>query len=150
MYKILLFSILLFIIDFISKIIVKSNLILNNSLIIIDNFFSLTYTNNYGAAFSIFENGRILFIIISIVCLIFIIVYLFKEKNISKLEKIAYPLLIGGILGNLYDRIVYGYVVDFLDFTIFKYNFAIFNFADSFIVISVIILIISSIRGDKK
>ena len=60
-----------------------------------------------------------------------------------------YSLLIGGILGNLFDRIIYGYVVDYLDFYFFNYNFPIFNIADICIVCSVVLIIIDTLRGGK-
>jgi signal peptidase II len=59
-------------------------------------------------------------------------------------------MLIGGILGNLFDRIFYGYVIDYLDFYIFNYNYPVFNIADMCIVISVCLLIVDMIRGGKN
>ena len=58
-------------------------------------------------------------------------------------------MIVGGIVGNFFDRLVYGYVIDFLDFNLFGYNYPIFNLADSFIVIGIIILIISNIKKEK-
>ena len=58
-------------------------------------------------------------------------------------------MLLAGIIGNLIDRIIYGYVIDFLDFTIFNYNYPIFNIADTFIVIGILILIILSFKENK-
>lgn len=150
MKKIIIYSILVFIIDFISKVIVSGNLVLNESLVIINNFFSLTYVKNYGAAFSILTNQRLFLIIVSVISIILILIYISKNKVNKKIEIIAYSLLLGGILGNLYDRIFNGYVIDFFDFTIFDYNFAIFNLADSFIVIAVILFIIDTFWGDGK
>ena len=57
-------------------------------------------------------------------------------------------MLIGGIIGNLIDRIIYGYVIDYLDFNIFGYNYPVFNLADSMIVISIILLILFINKGD--
>lgn len=147
MKKILFISFITFIIDFISKILVKSNLILYKQIAVIDNFLYLTYTNNYGAAFSILKNSKIFLIIIGLIILIYLVLYIKKHEPKKVIEIIAYGLLIGGILGNLYDRVVYGYVIDFLDFYIFGYDFAIFNIADSFIVIAIILLFINTILG---
>lgn len=80
----------------------------------------------------------------------FIIYYLMKNKITSKLELVSFSLIIGGSLGNLFDRIIRGYVVDFLDFRIFSYNFPIFNLADTFIVIGVLLLIINMARKENK
>lgn len=66
----------------------------------------------------------------------------------STLEKISYIFLTGGIIGNLIDRIIYGYVVDYLRFIIFGYNFPIFNLADICITIGVILLIINMLRKE--
>lgn len=147
MKKILFISFITFIIDFISKILVKSNLILYKQIAVIDNFLYLTYTNNYGAAFSILKNSKIFLIIIGLIILIYLVLYIKKQEPKKVIEIIAYGLLMGGILGNLYDRVVYGYVIDFLDFYIFGYDFAIFNIADSFIVIAIILLFINTILG---
>lgn len=147
MKKILFISFITFIIDFISKMIVKSNLILYKQIAVIDNFLYLTYTNNYGAAFSILKNSKIFLIIIGLIILIYLVLYIKKHEPKKVIEIIAYGLLIGGILGNLYDRVFYGYVIDFLDFYIFGYDFAIFNIADSFIVIAIILLFINTILG---
>lgn len=150
MGRVIIYSFILFLIDLVSKVIISTNLELNNSLVIIDDFFSLTYIKNYGAAFSILVNYRLLLIIVSIIVIILLIIFLIKNKLKTKLEFICYSLLLGGILGNLFDRVVYGYVIDFFDFTFFGYNFAIFNLADSFIVISIILLLFDSFRSDKK
>ena len=72
----------------------------------------------------------------------FLIYRTINKENVNKIGILAYGLLLGGILGNLYDRIFYGYVIDYLDFVIFKFNFAIFNLADAAIVIGAILLIV--------
>ena len=70
-----------------------------------------------------------------------------KEKLLN-LECLSYGMIIGGIVGNLLDRLIQGSVIDFLDFKIFGYDYPIFNLADSFIVVGIIILFIASIRKD--
>ena len=72
-----------------------------------------------------------------------------EKNNINKIGTISYGLLLGGILGNLFDRIFYGYVIDYLDFRIFNFNFAIFNLADMAIVIGAILLIVFEGSGNE-
>ena len=122
---------------------------LHESIKVIKNFFYLTYTRNTGAAFSILEDGRILFLVVTVIALLFINKYMNKE-DIKGIDNIIYGMIIGGILGNLLDRIVYGYVIDFLDFKIFGYNYPVFNLADTFIVVGAILLIITGIYKDYK
>ena len=144
-------SIILLLIDQISKLLVVKLIDINSGIELIKNFFYLTYTHNTGAAFSILTGKRIFLILIAVVILIVIFNYLRKNKIESKVEKIAFSLVIGGSIGNLLDRIVRGYVIDFLDFKIFGYNFPIFNLADTFIVIGVfLLLIITLTRKEVK
>ena len=88
-------------------------------------------------------------VIVSIFTLVLVYYFLLKNKKFSWMDISIYSLLIGGILGNLFDRIMYGYVVDYLDFYIFGYNFPIFNIADICIVCSVVLIIIDTLRGGK-
>lgn len=148
-FKIIIITIISVAIDQIVKYLVLSNLTLYKRNPIIDNFFNITYVQNNGAAWGILSNNIILLIIITILALVFIASCIFKDKNISKLDITLYGMLLGGILGNLIDRVFRGYVIDFLDFTIFNYNFPVFNIADMLIVISVVIMIITYIRSDK-
>lgn len=117
---------------------------------IIPNFFYLTYAHNDGAAFSILTGKRIFLILVAVIILFIIIRYLQKNKVESKIEKLAFSLVLGGSIGNLIDRLIRGYVIDFIDIKIFTYNYPIFNLADSFIVIGVFLLFISIYRKEKK
>ena len=143
-------SIILLIIDQVSKILVVRLIDINHSIVLIKNFFYLTYTHNTGAAFSILTGQRLFLILVAITILIILFNYLRKNKVEEILDKIAFSLIIGGSLGNLIDRIVRGYVVDFIDTKIFGYNFPIFNLADTFIVIGVFLLIIILSRKEDK
>ncbi len=144
--KIIIISIVILLIDIASKLIVKTNLHLYESISIIPNFFNITYVVNDGAAFSILRGNQILLSILGIVVVIFLGYYINKDK-LDNYKVIYYSLLIGGILGNILDRIIYNGVIDFLDFKIFNYDYPVFNLADSFIVISVILIIIEVGRG---
>lgn len=120
---------------------------LYESKTIIDGFFSLTYVQNFGAGFSIMQNARTTFLIITPICLIGF-TYLFIKSN-DKLSKAALLLMISGTIGNFIDRIVRVYVVDFLDFIIFGWDFPIFNVADIFLTIGVCLYIIALIKEEK-
>lgn len=147
--KQLILMITAFICDQISKVIITSYLKVFDSITIIKNFFKITYYNNYGAAWGMFQNNTILLVILSIIALIIIYRFSYNFKKNTR-NNIAFSILTAGILGNLSDRLFLGYVRDFLDFKIFNYDFPIFNLADSFIVIGVILLIISIIKGEDK
>ena len=149
MITIIILSIIFLLIDQISKLLVTKLIDFSHSIEIIHNFFYLTYTHNTGAAFSILIGKRIFLIIISLLVLLIVFNYLRKNKVEKGLDKLAFSLVIGGSLGNLCDRLIRGYVIDFLDFKIFNYNYPIFNIADSFIVIGVILLIIVLNRKEK-
>lgn len=141
MKKIGIISLIVIIIDRILKVLVTNNFVLNVRNKIIDGFFYITNCHNEGAAFSLFS-GNVLFLIFITLIVLFLIYRSINKENVNKIGILAYGLLLGGILGNLYDRIFYGYVIDYLDFVIFKFNFAIFNLADTAIVIGAILLIV--------
>lgn len=145
--KVLIVSLIILLIDQLSKILVTSFLSYQESIRVIGNFFKITYVYNEGAAWSILNGQRILFIIISFLASY----YLYKEMDRYKENTrniMVFGLLLGGIFGNLADRILFGYVRDFLDFRIFGYNYPVFNIADSAIFIGVILLMISIFKGE--
>ena len=117
-------------IDQITKFIVDSNMALGQSITIVDDFFNLTYVRNTGAGFSILEGQMTFFYVITLVALCFLLYLLFTSNNESKFYILSILMMIAGTLGNFYDRIVYQYVIDFLDFIIIGYDFPVFNFAD--------------------
>ena len=119
---------------------------------IINNFFSLTYVLNDGAAFSLFASRTYLLILIAIICLFFII-YELKNNLDDRMLSIGYSLALAGLLGNFLDRLIDGYIIDYLSFKILGYNYPIFNFADILIVVGIVIVIIKEIlkeRGKKN
>lgn len=149
MKKILTTSFICILIDQIIKIIITTNLKFTESINVIKNFFRITYLQNNGAAFSILSGNRIFLILITLIALLIIYIFLIKNKNINKIEAICYGTLMGGIIGNLIDRVRLGYVIDYLDFNIINYNYPVFNFADICIVVSAILLLIISIKEVK-
>lgn len=145
---IILLVVVFSLIDQVSKYLVINYLY--KDITIIKNFFSLIYTKNNGAAFSILT-GKRLFLIIVTILIIAMIIYYIKKNNIKdKINIIAFSLVLGGSIGNLIDRLIRGYVVDFISVKIFNYNFPIFNIADSFICIGVFILVLTSLRKEHK
>lgn len=142
----LIFTTIFFLIDISSKYIISKIVTLGNSIDIIKDFLRISYVKNTGAAFSILDGNTLLVTIIGIVIIIMIIWYLYKNKVNKMIDKIGYSLILGGSIGNLFDRVCYGYVRDFIDIQIGEYNYPIFNLADSFIVIGVILLFIGAWR----
>lgn len=142
--QIYIVSVICFICDLVSKLLVLK---LDKIITVIPNFFYIILVKNTGAAFSSLEGFTYLLIFIGIFALFYIVKYI--NKNILTLfEKVGYSLLIGGILGNLYDRVVYDGVIDFLSFTLFGYNFPVFNLADVFICIGVFFIFLNLVKGD--
>ena len=124
--------------DQISKFIVRNSMHLSQSISVIKNIFYITYMHNFGAGFGILQRQRLFLILISaaVACII-----LFYSKKIGKKERLLQVIagiVLGGTVGNLIDRIIYGYVIDFLDFRIWP----IFNIADSAVTIGIIFLIV--------
>jgi len=131
-------ALIIILIDQLSKFFVRTNFQLNQSIPVIDNIFHLTYIQNTGAGFGILKSQALILIFIS-VAVIGIILYNFdKIKNNETSLQILAGFVLGGTIGNLINRLAYGHVIDFLDFQIWP----IFNFADSFVTIGVIGLII--------
>ena len=147
---IIILSLIFFFIDSLSKHLIINKIPLGISNEVINNFFYITHINNEGAAFSILNGKTIFLIVISIIVIIILLNYIRKNNIKDKLSIISISLVIGGSLGNLFDRITKGYVVDFLDFHIFGYNFPVFNIADTFITVGVFLLFISLNRKEKE
>ncbi len=132
-----------------SKFLVSRIFILNESKTIIDNFLNITYVRNTGAAWSILDDNTWIVTVISLLIIIGIIYYVYRNRVSKKILKIGYGLILGGAIGNFIDRIVYGYVIDFIDIDIFGWNYPIFNLADMFIVVGVILVMIDAWRCKK-
>lgn len=147
--NIYIIALILLLIDQIVKIIVRTKMALYQEIKIIPNLFSLYYVENEGAAFSILGNQTLLLIIIGIICLVVLNKFILDEK-LPKISHLPLGFLLGGILGNLIDRIIYHSVTDYLSVFIFKYSFPVFNIADIAICLSTIFLIIIFIIDEKK
>ncbi len=144
---VVIISCVVFIVDLITKYVIQNHSTLQN-VEIIKGFFSLTYAENTGMAWSLLSGKQAFLSIVSAIA-IGVMIYYVVAKNVDQFTKIALALMIGGAAGNLFDRLFLGYVRDFLDFIIFGYDFPIFNVADSALTIGVILLIIASFIEDK-
>ncbi len=148
--KIILISLCCLLLDQLTKYLITIKMNLFDSIKIIPSFFNITYVRNHGAAFNLLDGNKILLILITVGILFFIYWAYLRKKELDNNQIIIYSILIGGILGNLVDRIIFGYVIDFLDFTIIGYDFPIFNVADICIVVSVGLIILMVLLGGDE
>jgi signal peptidase II len=126
---------------------------LNASVSVIDGFFNITYVRNTGVAFGIFSSisSPIKSLVLSLFtafAAVVVITYSYRSPLENRLLQAALALILGGALGNLYDRLAYGYVVDFLEFYIGSYHWPAFNVADSAITTGVVLLGLEIIRNE--
>ena len=149
--RILFVSVLLVFADQISKILVRINMSLYESIPVITNFFNLTYVTNDGMAFGInFPFGIYIFSTISLIFTVFLFWYLWTIKEEGIVIRTGVALIIAGAVGNLIDRIFLGSVVDFLDFMIGNYHWYVFNFADSYVTIGMGFILYDSFFLEPK
>jgi signal peptidase II len=139
--------------DWVTKTIVACNLVLNESwqppATFLRRVFSLTYTTNTGVAFGLFPNQGFLFIIIAFIVITAIIFYYRHLPAGYGTVRLALGLQLGGALGNLIDRLRQGYVIDFIDLNFWPLqDWAVFNLADSAIVVGVGLLALAMLRED--
>ena len=133
--------------DRFSKIYFSKTLALGESWPVIRNILHMTLVHNTGIAFGLFKNQGIVFIIIPIIAIVLlafnIYYYRSNKEDLSRMYIVAFSLILGGAIGNLIDRITFGYVIDFIDFRIWP----VFNVADSAITIGAgIILLVTSMK----
>ncbi len=142
-----LISIIIGIITILIDQITKAFIVLNlyrDEIVLIDKILSFTYVENYGAAWGFFNKYDILLKILIPIFILAIIVFLIRSRP-TKFETFAGSLVVGGAVGNYIDRLIRGYVVDFIDFKFWP----VFNFADICIVVGCIMLVISyTKKGD--
>jgi signal peptidase II len=136
-------------VDRFSKIFFSRLLDLNESIILIKNFMYFTLVHNTGIAFGLLKDCGYVFIIIPLVLtglLIYNVYYYRNSDQLSRTYIIAFSLILGGAVGNLIDRIMLGYVVDFIDFRVWP----VFNIADSAITIGAAIILLKCIPSSAK
>jgi signal peptidase II len=126
-YRILWISLAIIILDHISKWIIRSFMLVHDSIPVIGNFFRITYVENSGIAFSISIGDNGFFTTFAIIASLAIAWYIFKMKDDPFLSRLALAIIFGGACGNLLDRIFRGKVVDFLDFEFFNIHIPAFK-----------------------
>ena len=145
-------SAIAFILDLLTKYIVVQRFDLYESVNILP-IFNLTYVRNYGAAFSFLADSggwqRWFFAGIAIGISVILAVMMYRSKATQKLNNIAYALIIGGALGNLFDRLWHGFVVDMIDFYVGDWHFATFNLADTAICVGAALIVLEGFLPSK-
>lgn len=133
------------VIDLGSKFLVLQHFMLGETLPLIPSL-NLHYARNYGAAFSFLADKegwqRWFFACIAIGICVVLVIMMYRDKASQKLNNIAYALIIGGALGNLFDRLWHGFVVDMIDFYVGDWHFATFNLADTAICIGAALIVL--------
>lgn len=145
----LLFAVVVFVIDIASKFWILNHFFLYESVNLLP-FFSITYVYNIGAAFSIFEGQRWILAAVAFVVSVVIIYMLYRNNRQQKLENISLALILGGALGNLFDRLYHGFVVDFLDVNFGDWHYPTFNIADCAICLGIGLFILGNYAKPKK
>lgn len=140
-------TLLVVLLDYITKRIVSGNMVLYQSIPVIKGVFNITYVKNTGASFGMMAGARWFFVAVTVFLIAAVIYYAVKNKITDKLFLVSASFVVGGGIGNLIDRIATGAVVDFFDFCLI--NFAIFNVADCFVVVGVILMAIYYIKEEK-
>jgi signal peptidase II len=138
--------------DQLTKFIVDRTMPLHHSIPVIDGFFNLTYIRNTGAAFGILSGAAAAFrlpflLLFSLLAVGFIVVLLRRLPDRETGLITALSFILGGAVGNLIDRAVYGEVIDFLDFYWGNFHWPAFNLADSFITVGVVITVYYLIKA---
>jgi len=139
-------ALLVVVADRLAKWLVATHIALHDSLVVIPGFFRLTHVQNRGAAFGLFDDTPgdwklVMLILFSLVALTVVAVLLWKNSHVLSATGIGLSLVLGGALGNLWDRLMEKHVVDFLDFNLGTYHWPAFNVADSAIVIGAFLLV---------
>ncbi len=140
----LLVTVLGVVLDQLTKYLVVHNMEVGESVPLLGDKLQLTYVTNYGAAFGILADQRWVFLILSAVTIVLIVGYLLFADNQNRLQLVALSMILAGGIGNMIDRTVLGYVVDFID--VWLFDFPVFNGADSFVCVGAGLLLLTIIR----
>lgn len=136
--------------DQVSKTVVHTRFALGESVPVIPGFFYLTYVRNTGAAWGMFSGFSGWLTLFSLAALILIVVFRNRLIDDSLRHRLAFACILSGVIGNLCDRLRYGYVIDFLDFHFGSYQFPVFNVADSAICIGAGLYLLDALLRRKR
>lgn len=142
-------AVIVVIVDLVSKFVVISRFRLGESVDLLP-FFNLYYARNYGAAFSSFMGQRWALAAVAVTITIVLIVMMYRSLASAKWSNCAFALIIGGALGNLFDRLYHGFVVDFFDFYIGDWHYPTFNVADCAICIGAVMVVLEGFIFKKE
>ena len=151
----LLISLLVIVLDRISKLWVQKHVGMGHAIVVIPNVFRITHVLNTGAAFSMFEGAksantvRFFLIGFSVIAAIAVSIALWRLGKQVSVTAVSLALIFGGAIGNLYDRVRFAHVTDFLEVRIVHYHWPDFNVADSAIVVGACLLLLEMLRPQK-
>jgi signal peptidase II len=143
-------------VDRLSKQWIEAHIQLGSAIVVIPNFFRLTHVLNTGAAFSIFESARSPLLVrnmlvgFSILVIAIVLALIFNIGRQLTPTSVALALILGGAIGNLYDRIKFHHVVDFLEVHVVRYHWPDFNIADSCIVVGACLMLLEILRPQRN
>ena len=149
-------AVAIIVLDRVTKLWIVSHIQSGHAIVVIPNVFRLTHVLNSGAAFSMFETSpsptlvRNLLVGFSIVAVVVVVALLWRMGRTVSVMSVALALILGGAIGNLYDRIKLKYVVDFLEVHIIHYHWPDFNVADSAIVVGACLLLLEMLRPQRS
>ncbi|MEE8360467.1 MAG: signal peptidase II [Candidatus Omnitrophota bacterium] len=132
--------------DQLTKFIVQSRLSLGSSIPVLKDIFHITLVYNKGAAFGIFKEQPLLFVSIGSAAAFFMLIFIPRILEKGLLTRLSFALVLGGVLGNLIDRIIFGHVVDFIDLRVWP----VFNIADSAITCGIALIIFKIFTGKRE
>lgn len=144
--KYYLFAGLLIAADQISKLLVRSRMYVGESVSILGDFFHLTYIQNRGAAFSLFSDRRVLLILLPMIVIAAAVILLHRRKGEHFTLYLSWSMIIAGGIGNLIDRVIFGFVTDMLDFSVFP---PVFNVADIGVTVGCAVFVLYVLAGER-
>lgn len=140
-------AIFFIVLDQIIKLFINNVFVYGENIVIVPDFFRITKIHNFGAAWSLFSGGRYILIIIAI-CAFGILFSYEKYFRYKERTVFAFALIYGGLFGNMIDRLLLGYVVDYLELIIIGYHFPVFNLADMCLTAGFILLGWAMVKGE--